>query len=60
MRSNAKADLHIIDKPKKSCIGFTYISGKLWNMLPEDHRNIEDSDQFKTKIKPWENAKLRD
>ena len=29
-----KGDLHIIEKLKKGSIGFTYIAGKLWNMLP--------------------------
>ena len=53
MRSNAKGDLHIIDRPKKSCVGFTYIAGKLWNMLPEDIRKIEMEDPFKSRIKTW-------
>ena len=47
MRSNEKGDLHIIDKPKKSCVGFTYIAGKLWNMLPEGIRKIENEDPSK-------------
>ena len=53
MRSNAKGDLNIIDKPKKSCIGFTYISGKLWNVLPEEYRKITNASNFRAKIKEW-------
>ena len=53
MRSNAKGDLHIIDKPKKSSVGFTYIAGKLWNKLPEEIRKIKIEDSFKSKAKSW-------
>ena len=53
MRSNNRGDLHVIDKPLKSCTGFTYIAGKLWNMLPEEIRGIPESDPFKLKIKVW-------
>ena len=53
MRSNYKGDLHVINKPLKSCTGFTYIAGKLWNMLPEDVRRIPEPDPFKIKIKAW-------
>ena len=53
MRSNYKGDLHVINKPLKSCTGFTYIAGKLWNMLPEDVRRIPEPDPFKLQIKAW-------
>ena len=53
MRSNGKGDLHIIDKPLKSCTGFTYMAGKLWNLLPEDVRRISEADPFKMRIKAW-------
>ena len=53
MRSNKKGDLTIIEKPKKSCVGFTYLSGKLWNMLPEEYRKITSPELFKSKIKTW-------
>ena len=53
MRSNVKKDLHVIDKPLKSCTGFTYYSGKLWNMLPEEVKRTSESDPFKSKIKIW-------
>ena len=52
MRSNGKGDLHIIDKPLKSCTGFTYMAGKLWNLLPDEIRTCEE-DPFKVKIKAW-------
>ena len=52
MRSNGKGDLHIIDKPLKSCTGFTYMAGKLWNLLPDEIRTCEE-DPFKEKIKAW-------
>ena len=53
MRSFKKGDLKIIDKPKKTCLGFTYVSAKLWNMLPEDIRKSDKPGQFKAKIKSW-------
>ena len=53
MRSNDKGELHIIDKPLKSCTGFTYMAGKLWNLLPEEVRRISEPDPFKVKIKAW-------
>ena len=53
MRSNEKGELHIIDRPLKSCTGFTYIAGKIWNMLPEEVRRIPEADPFKLKIKAW-------
>ena len=53
MRSNGKGDLHTIDKPLKSCMGFTYISGKLWNMLPNEHRLVSEPESFKLRIKAW-------
>ena len=53
MRSFKKGDLNIIDKPKKTCLGFTYVSAKLWNMLPEDIRKSDKPGQFKAKIKSW-------
>ena len=52
MRSNGKGNLHIIDKPLKSCTGFTYMAGKLWNLLPEEIRTYSE-DPFKVKIKAW-------
>ena len=53
MRSNGKGELYIIDKPLKSCTGFTYMAGKLCNLLPEEFRKITDPDPFKLKIKSW-------
>ena len=53
MRSNEKGDLNVIEKPKKSCVGFTYLSSKLWNMLPEEYRKITSPELFKSKIKTW-------
>ena len=53
MRSNAKGELHIIDKPLKSCTGFTYMAGKLWNLLPDEIRRISKPDPFKIRIKAW-------
>ena len=53
MRSNGKGELYIIDKPLKSCTGFTYMAGKLWNLLPEEIRRTAETDPFKLKIKAW-------
>ena len=58
MRSNDKGQLHIIDRPLKSCTGFTYMSGKLWNMLPEEIRRTAEPDPFKLKIKAWINENI--
>ena len=52
-RGFKRGDLNVIEKPKKNCVGFTYISAKLWNMLPEDIRNQEIADTFKLQIKSW-------
>ena len=52
-RSKEKGDLNIIAKPNKNCIGFTYTSAKLWNMLPEEFRKISNPKSFKSKIKDW-------
>ena len=51
MRSSKRGDLNVIDKPKKSCLGFTYISAKLLNMLPQEIRNQDKIDLFKSEIK---------
>ena len=53
MRSFKKGNLNVIEKPKKSCMGFTYISAKVWNLLPEEIRVEEKADPFKSKIKEW-------
>ena len=53
MRSKEKGDLNIIAKPNKNCIGFTYTSAKLWNMLPDELRKISNQQSFKSKIKEW-------
>ena len=53
MRSNNREELYIIDKPLKSCTGFTYMAGKLWNLLPENIRIISEPDPFKIRIKAW-------
>ena len=58
MRSNDKRGLHIINKPLKSCTGFTYMAAKLWNLLPEEIRKTTEPDPFKMKIKPWINENI--
>ena len=52
-RSSERKDLNVINKPKKNCIGFTYISAKLWNMLPVQIRDQKSPDPFKAAIKSW-------
>ena len=52
-RSSERKDLNVINKPKKNCIGFTYISAKLWNMLPVQIRDLKSPDPFKAAIKSW-------
>ena len=60
MRSSTRGDLHVIEKPKKSCLGFTYTSAKLWNMLPQEIRNQEKIDPFKSEIKKWISKNIPD
>ena len=52
-RSSERKDLNVMNKPKKNCIGFTYISAKLWNMLPVQIRDQKSPDPFKAAIKSW-------
>ena len=60
MRSFKKGNLNVIEKPKKNCMGFTYISAKVWNLLPEEIRVEEKADPFKSKIKEWIAANIPD
>ena len=60
MRSSKRGDLNVIDKPKKSCLGFTYISAKLWNMLPQEIRNQDKIHLFKSEIKKWISKNIPD
>ena len=52
-RSSERKDLNVMNKPKKNCIGFTYISAKLWNMLPVQIRDQKSPEPFKAAIKSW-------
>ena len=58
MRSFKRGDLNIIAKPKKNCLGFTYYSSKVWNMLPEEVRKTDNPGSFKSKIKAWITANI--
>ena len=60
MRSFKKGNLNVIEKPKKSCMGFTYISAKVWNLLPEEIRLEEKAKPFKSKIKEWIGTNIPD
>ena len=53
LRSIAKNDLKIPEKPVPKCIGFTYCGAKLYNMLPRNIRETLNPSTFKNLTKDW-------
>ena len=52
-RSAANNDLYVPEKPRKKCIGFSYIGPKLYNMVPKNVKDAKTTDDFKNKLKEW-------
>ena len=57
LRSSAKNDIKVPEKPKTKCSGFTYHASKLYNMLPTNIREAENMNVFKVLVKNyvWKN-----
>jgi hypothetical protein len=53
LRSTTNSDLKVPGKPKSKCTGFTYSGAKLYNMLPKNIRETQNSSTFKTLTKKW-------
>ena len=53
LRSSVKNDLKVPNKPSMKSTGFTYYAPKLFNMLPSDIKETENSQTFKALIKKW-------
>ena len=53
LRSSAKNDLKVPEKPTSKCTGFTYCGAKLFNMLPCNVRETVNSNNFKALVKKW-------
>ena len=51
LRSIAKNELKIPEKPVPKCIGFTYCGAKLYNMLPRNIRETLNPSTFKNLTK---------
>ena len=45
--------IRVPEKPMKRCTGFTYCGAKLFNSLPNDIRETQDINTFKTLTKDW-------
>ena len=57
LRSSAKNDIKVPEKPKTRCSGFTYHASKLYNMLPTNIKEVENGNVFKVLVKNyvWKN-----
>ena len=53
LRSSVRNDVKIPEKPSTKCIGFTYTSAKLFNILPSETKETLNQNSFKAKIKKW-------
>ena len=53
LRSNINGNMRIPDRPKKSCVGFSYIGPKTWNLLPREIKTITIENKFKDQVKSW-------
>ena len=52
-RDAANNDLFVPEKPRKNCVGFSYIGPKLFNMVPKKVKDTKTTDDFKNKLKEW-------
>ena len=50
LRSEARIDQKVSERPTKKCTGFSYYGAKLYNKLPCE---IKKSKQFKSLAKEW-------
>ena len=57
LRSLNKMDLKVPERPKARCMNFTYYGSKLFNSLPSNIKEAENSNVFKSWIKNyiWKN-----
>ena len=57
LRSSAENDIKVPEKPKTRCSGFTYHASKLYNMLPNNIKEVENVNVFKVLVKNyvWKN-----
>ena len=53
LRSSIKNDLNIPKRPSEKSMGFSYFAPKLFNMLPSEVRETENTHTFKALIKKW-------
>ena len=53
LRSIAKKDLKVPEKPVSKCVGFTYSGAKLFNKLPRNIREAENPSTFKNMTNKW-------
>ena len=47
LRSSNNSDLKVPEKPKAKCMNFTYYGSKLFNSLPSNIKEAENSNVFK-------------
>ena len=53
LRSAARNDLKVPEKPMPKCLGFTYNGAKLFNLIPRNLRETQNTNSFKTLTKKW-------
>ena len=53
LRKNANNFVKVPEEPKKKCMGFTYCGAKVFNSLPNNIRETQDKNTFKSLVKDW-------
>ena len=53
LRSSSNKGLKVPEKPKLKFLGFTYNGAKLFNMLPNQMKEIDNPNIFKNMTKDW-------
>ena len=53
LRSSANCKLKIPEKPSMKCTCFTYNGAKLYNMLPHNTKEADNTNIFKALVKKW-------
>ena len=53
LRSNQNGNIRVLDPPKISCVGFSYLGPKTWNLLPSKIKTNTNANSFKHHVKAW-------
>ena len=53
LRRNYNMNQRVPEKQRIDCTGFTYHGAKLFNLLPNEIKNCQNSDSFKSQVKSW-------